>query len=156
MLFRSAYSASAAYAQGQREEAENMMLGVIGTQTDKTSDALQAFIGLIDDMPVSEERFTESANSLINRYRTNQISFREVIGAVRSWERLGLEGDPRRERFAQLQEATIDQMLQFQQEHVANRPKLISIVGDLSIIDTEELTQFGEVQQVEVDQLFVE
>lgn len=151
-----AYSASAAYAQGQREEAENMMLGVIGTQTDKTSDALQAFISLIDDMPVSEERFTESANSLINRYRTNQISFREVIGAVRSWERLGLEGDPRRERFAQLQEATIDQMLQFQQEHVANRPKLISIVGDLSIIDTEELTQFGEVQQVEVDQLFVE
>ena len=79
-----------------------------------------------------------------------------MIGAVRSWERLGLEGDPRRERFAQLQEATIDQMLQFQQEHVANRPKLISIVGDLSIIDTEELTQFGEVQQVEVDQLFVE
>ncbi len=151
-----AYSASAGYAQGSRENDQNLMLGVIGTQTDKTPDALNAFVDLIDNMPVSSERFEESVNALINRYRTNQISFREVIGAVRSWERLGLEGDPRRERFAQLQEATVNDMVQFQREHVANKPKLISIVGDLSIIDTESLEQFGEVTEIEIDELFVE
>ena len=37
-----------------------------------------------------------------------------------------------------------------------NRPKLISIVGDLSIIDTNELEQFGTVEEVQVEQLFVE
>ena len=151
-----AYSAQARYSQGSRENAENLMLGVIGTQTDKTVDALTAFLDLIDNMPRSSERFEESVNSLLNRYRTAKLNFREVIGAVRSWERLGFETDPRRERFQQLQNASLDELLAFQQEHVQNRPKLISIVGDLSIIDANELEQFGTVEEVQVEQLFVE
>ena len=132
------------------------MLGVIGTQTDKTVDALVAFIDLIDNMPASTERFDESVNSLLNRYRTSKVSFRQVIGAVRGWERLGIEGDPRRRRFQELQSASMDDLLNFQRQHVKDRPKLISIVGDLSILDTEELEQFGTVQQLQVDDLFVD
>jgi predicted Zn-dependent peptidase len=151
-----AYSASARYLPGDRLDAENLMLGVIGTQTDKTVDALAAFIDLIDNMPQSSERFDESVNSLVNRYRTSKLNFREVIGAVRSWERQGYEGDPRRERFQELQRASLDDMVQFQQEHVKDRAKIISVVGDLSIIDTEELAQFGTVQEVQVEDLFVD
>jgi predicted Zn-dependent peptidase len=151
-----AYSASARYAQGGRVNAQNLMLGVIGTQTDKTVDALSAFIDLIDNMPSSTDRFEESVNSLLNRYRTSKVNFRQVIGAVRGWERLGIEGDPRRQRFQQLQSASMDDLLRFQQEHVKDRPKLISIVGDLSILDTEELEQFGTVQQLQVEDLFVD
>jgi len=151
-----AYSASATYAQGSRLDDQNLMLGVIGTQTDKTVDALNAFIDLIDNMPASTERFDESVNSLLNRYRTSKINFREVIGAVRTWERLGLEGDPRRQRYDELQNATMEDLLNFQSTHVANRPKLISVLGDLSVIDTEELEQFGTVEEVQIDDLFVE
>lgn len=151
-----AYSASARYAPGNRLNAENLMLGAIGTQTDKTADALAAFIDLIDNMPSSSERFEESVNAQVNRYRTSKLSFREVIGAVRSWERQGFESDPRRERFQQLQDATLEEMEEFQQTHIKDRAKLISIVGDLSIIDTEELEQFGSVQEVQVEDLFVD
>jgi len=151
-----AYSAAAAYSQGGRVNAENLMLGAIGTQTDKTVEAIDAFVGLIDEMPVSEQRFQESAESMLNRYRTSKINFREVIGAVRGWERLGLEGDPRRERYQQLQTASVDDLVEFQQNHVKDRPKLISIVGDLSIIDTEELEQFGTVKEIQVEDLFVD
>ncbi|MDA1370005.1 MAG: insulinase family protein [Proteobacteria bacterium] len=151
-----AYSASARYAQGGRLNDQNIMLGAIGTQTDKTVDALAAFIDLIDNMPASSERFEESVNSQLNRYRTSKLSFREVIGAVRSWERLGFETDPRRARYQELQAASMEDLLEFQQQHVKDRPKLISIVGDLSIIDTEELAQFGTVEEVQVDQLFVD
>jgi predicted Zn-dependent peptidase len=150
-----AYSASARYAQGGRLNGENLVLGAIGTQTDKTVDALQAFIDLIDNMPSSSERFEESVNSLLNRYRTSKLNFREVIGAVRSWERMGFETDPRRARYQQLQDASMEDLLEFQEQHVKNRAKLISIVGDLSIIDVEELEQFGTVQEIQVDQLFV-
>jgi hypothetical protein len=50
----------------------------------------------------------------------------------------------------------MDDLVNFQREHVKGRPKLISIVGDLSILDTQELEQFGTVQQLQVDDLFVE
>jgi len=151
-----AYSAAASYAQGGRENAENLMLGAIGSQTDKTVDAVSAFVDLIDNMPESTERFDESVSSLLNRYRTSKLSFREVIGAVRSWERLGLEGDPRRARYQQLQQVTMDDLLAFQRERVKDRPKLISIVGDTSVIDTEALSQFGSVREVQVDDIFVD
>jgi len=151
-----AYSASARYAQGSRENAENLMLGAIASQTDKTVDALGAFIDLIDNMPESTERFDDSVSSLLNRYRTSKVGFREVIGVVRSWERLGIEGDPRRARFEALQNVTMADLLNFQQEHVRGRPKLISIVGDLSIIDQAELEQFGTVREVQIDEIFID
>ena len=151
-----AYSASARYAQGSRLNDQNLMLGSIGTQTDKTVDALGAFLDLIDNMPVSSERFEETRESLLNRYRTSKISFREVIGAVRGWERLGLNNDPRRESYEQLQTLSMQELINFQQQHIKDRPKLISIVGDVAIIDADELAQFGEVQQVQVEELFVE
>ena len=132
------------------------MLGAIGTQTDKTVEALNAFIDLIDNMPSSSERFEEAVNSQLNRYRTSKLNFREVIGAVRSWERLGFETDPRKDRYQQLQTASLEDLQSFQAEHVKGRPKLISIVGDLSIINTEELEQFGTVEEVQIDQLFVD
>ncbi len=151
-----AYSAAASYAQGSREDAENLMLGAIGSQTDKTADAVAAFVDLIDNMPESTDRFNEAVNSLLNRYRTSKLSFREVIGAVRSWEQLGIEGDPRRERYQQLQNVTMEDLLAFQREHVRGRPKLISIVGDTSVIDTGELARFGTVKEVQVNEIFVD
>jgi predicted Zn-dependent peptidase len=151
-----AYTAGARYAQGGRLNDQNIMLGTIGTQTDKTVDALSAFLDLIDNMPESDERFETSVESLMNRYRTSKISFRQIIGAVRGWERLGIQGDPRRESYQKLQTASMADLLSFQQAHVKDRPKLITIVGDLSILDEEELEQFGTVKEIQVDDLFVD
>ncbi len=150
-----AYSAQAQYAQGGRLNAENLGLGAISSQNDKTVEALGAFLDLFDNMPVSGERFEEAKSSLENRYRTSTVGFRQVSGTVRSWERLGLNGDPRPARFATLQSSTLEDMLAFQRRNIAGKPKLISIVGDLSRIDTDALAAFGSVKQIDVDELFV-
>ena len=47
---------------------------------------------------------------------------------------------------------SLQDLLDFQQNHVADRAKLISVVGNLSVIDTEALASFGEVQEVEIEQ----
>ena len=92
---------------------------------------------------------------MLNRYRTSKLNFREVIGAARTWERQGLEGDPRRDNYRKLLVTELADLLEFQAEHVRDREKLISIVGDLSIINVDELKQFGSVQQLQVEDLFV-
>lgn len=151
-----AYSAQAQYAQGGRLNAENLGLGAISSQNDKTVDALAAFLDLFENMPVSGERFEEAKSSLQNRYRTATIGFRQINGTVRGWERLGLSDDPRAARFAQLNGSTLEDMLAFQRRHIAGKPKLISIVGDMSRIDAQALAPYGELTQIEVEQLFVE
>jgi hypothetical protein len=107
-------------------------------------------------MPRSSERFDEAKNSLLNRYRTSTVGFRQVIPTVRSWERQGLTEDPRARRFEQLQEMTLEDLLAFQRDHIAGRPKLISIVGDLSRVQPEQLEDQGQLRQLTVDELFVE
>jgi len=151
-----AYAVGAGYATGDRKGDQNIVWGGLGCQTDKTPEAVEAFIDLIDHLPKSPERFDEARDSILNRYRTDKIGFRGVIGAVRSWERLEVPIDPRKWRFEQIQGADMDLMLQFHKAHIPNRPKLISIVGDRNKMDMERLAKVGKVIEVRLEDIFVD
>lgn len=150
-----AYSCGARYVTGYRAGDQNIMLGAIQTQCDKTVDALDAFLALFDRLPESPERFNATKEFLINQYRTGKIGFRGIIGAVRSWERLGLTPDPRTRRFEALQGGSLADVVRFHAEYIANRPKLISIVGDQTKTDMATLAKFGAVREVSTDEIFV-
>ena len=151
-----AYSTHARYAMGNRKSDQSMMWGYIACQADKTPEAVKALIDLIDNLPVSPERFGEARQSILNRYRTAKIGFRDITDAVRSWERLEVPIDPRKWRFEQIQKSNIDIMLQFHQAHLQNRPKIISIVGDQNKMDMEALTKVGKVIEIGLEQIFVD
>lgn len=150
-----AYSAGAVYRQGYRAKDQDSMVGVIQSQNDKAPEALSLFVNLIDTLPVSEERFAIAKESLINQYRTGKVGFRGIIGVVRTWERQGLTPDPRVHRFAELQDATLQTVLDFQKSIVAGKPKLVSIVGDPAKIDMPSIEKEGTVRNVAVDEIFV-
>ncbi len=150
-----AYSAWARYFNGNRKGDQNLLAGSIACQPDKTIEAVEAFIDLIDNMPVTPERFEEARASILNRYRTSKIGFRRVLGSVRSWERLGVPVDPRKSRFERIQAAEMDDMLGFYGKNLKNRVKLISIVGDKNKIDLAALEKFGTVSEVGLEDIFV-
>ncbi len=149
-----AYSVGALYFNGRDKADYNYMVGGMGTQADKTPEAVAAFVGLLDDIPSSPERFTAAQLSVLNKYRTERLGFRSVLGAVRGWERKGLAGDPRSWRFEQIQASDLDEVLEFYRQHVQGRPKLISITGDKSKMDFEALAAQGEIVELSLDALF--
>ncbi len=151
-----AYSAGALYHVGTRVDDENLMIGAIGCQADKTPEAVAAFLNIIDNLPESPDRMTEALTALDNQYRTSKIGFREVIGAVRAWEKLGLAPDPRKKQFAALHSAGLDTVLAFHKQRVEDRAKLISVVGDKSRIDMNALKEYGAVTEVGLGDLFVD
>ena len=131
------------------------MVGAIACQADKTPEALETLLKLFDNMPTSPERFNETRDSIISRYRTGKIGFRDIIGAVRSWERLELPIDPRRERFTKVQRLGLDQVVQFQREHLKDRRRLVSIVGDRRKFDLDQFKKHGAVQELGLQDIFV-
>ncbi|MBT7858828.1 MAG: insulinase family protein, partial [Gemmatimonadetes bacterium] len=149
-----AYSAWARYFTGNRQGEPNVMVGSIGCQTDKTIEALQAFLGLIDDMPRSADRFAEAQETQINSLRTSRVSFRDLLGTIRLWERQDVTIDPRPWRFSKMQQAGFDDVLSFHADHIAGRPKLVTVVGDLSKMDRTALARLGAVRQVEIADIF--
>jgi len=150
-----AYQAFGSYYQGSRRDAENLMQGYIATQADKTPEAIAAFVELIDNLPESDPRFETVRQQLLNKYRTSRTSFREVLGAVRSWELYGLDGDPRKAHFEQAQSIQTADMMAFHAAEISGRPKRISIVGDTSRIDMEAVSALGTVIELTADDLIV-
>ena len=150
-----AYAADARYLAGDRKGDQDLMVGIIGTQADKTSDAVGAFIDLMDNLPVSEDRFDAAREAVLNDYRTSKLGFREVLGAVASWERQGLPVDPRIARYEQLLNAKLDMMLSFYSEHLKGRRKLISIVGDKNKINMDNLAKYGKITELTLADIFV-
>ncbi|PYK57253.1 MAG: hypothetical protein DME21_17755 [Verrucomicrobia bacterium] len=150
-----AYSAYAVYSNGGRKDEQNVMVGGISCQADKTSEALDAFMDLFENLPTSPERFRETRDSVISRYRTGKIGFREILGSVRSWERLEVPIDPRKERFAKVRQLGLDQVVQFQKQHLKGRPRLISIVGDRKKFDLERLKKAGAITELQLKDIFV-
>ena len=132
------------------------MTGSIETQVDKSIESLKAFLDLIDHLPESPERFEEARQSLLNLYRTGKIGFRGLIPVVRSWERMGIPvADPRREQFPKIQAADMSIIEDFHKKEITGRPKLISILGDKSKIDLDQLRTEGEVREIKLDEIFV-
>ena len=150
-----AYGAWSRYYPGSRKDDQNLMWGRIECQTDKTPEAVEAFIDLIDNLPVASGRFGVAREAVLNRYRTYKLTFREVLGAVGSWERLGVEVDPRKARFEKTLNAQIDLVLQFHKARISGRPKLISVVGDSGKIDMARLRKIGRVVNVGLEDIFI-
>jgi predicted Zn-dependent peptidase len=149
-----AYSAGARYVEGGELDEQNIMVGVIGSQADKTVEAVKAFIELLDNLPASEERFATTRESLLNRYRTGKIGFRGIAGAVQAWEKLALEGDPRATGYTAAQAGSLPNLLAFHQNIIAGRPKIISIVGDGAKIGLDKLGEIAPVRAVAVEEIF--
>jgi len=149
-----AYSTWAYFFEAARTEDRNMASGYISTQADKTGEAVAAFVGLFDQMPVTPARFASAREALLGRWRSERLGFRRVLEAVRSWELQGLAADPRAETYRQLQEASIADLLAFYRDHVQGKAKLISIVGDRRRLDLDALRQHGEVIEVRLEDIF--
>jgi predicted Zn-dependent peptidase len=149
-----AYQVGAVYSNGSRKGEDNLMIGAIGCQADKTPEALDAFLDLFEKLPASPERFTDTRDAILSRYRTGKIGFRDIISSVRSWERLEVPIDPRRARFEKIQQLGLDDVLRFDQEHLQHRPKLISIVGDKNKIDLEKIRKGGAMMELELKDIF--
>ena len=149
-----AYSAWAWQFTADRKADHNLFSGFVGSQVDKAPEAVGAFLDLIDDMPESDERFEAAQKALVEQYRTQRLGFREVLGAVRKWEHQQVPVDPRAWRFERIRQASLEQLLQFHEEQIAGRSKMISIVGDENKIDLEELGRYGKVRRVDVADIF--
>jgi predicted Zn-dependent peptidase len=149
-----AYSAGARYLHAQRADDPNLMVAVLGCQADKTPEALETFIGLLDEMPESPERFDAAQAGMINQYRTSRLDFRRILTEVRKWNRQGVAVDPRAWRLEQIQRGSLEGMLEVYRERIQGRPKLISIVGNSSKFDLASLAQYGEITELGVEDIF--
>lgn len=148
-----AYDAGTIYRDAAWKTDGNIFFGILGTQADKTLDAIDVLMRIVKEMPASEDRMANAKRTIDETYRTARIGFRIIPGTVLSWWRQGLDGDPRPWNWEQAKKMTLADLSAFS-GRFKSMPYTITIVGDKSRFDMAKLAQFGDVVEMTPDQLF--
>lgn len=149
-----AYSAGGAFVMGTEPGEKSLMIQVAGTQAEQTNVALNAMNDLFQNMPREEGRFQQSVTAVENRFRTDRVGFRSLIGTVRQWERLGYKEDPNIAWFAGLNQLTWEDFQAFYTNDIKDGPWRVTVVGNRARIGSLDLEKSTVLNTVAVKDLF--
>lgn len=147
-----AYYAYAYVATGTTPEDDWALAGGLGTQADKTAGALSVYLSLLRDRPIDDARLADALESLDSQYRSSRVDPRWITYWVDSWRLRGESEDPRPWQWAQIQNLDSHEVAAFAKSY-ADRPVLVSIVGDRNRVDMEALAKLGKVVEVKAADL---
>nr|WP_203558274.1 M16 family metallopeptidase [Bacteroides sp. 224] len=126
----------------------------IATQNDKMIDAIGAFNDIINNMPQSENAFSLAKDAIIGRLRTERITKNAVLWNYISAQDLGLTTDKRIKLFNEVQNMTIQDVVNFQEKWVKDRTYTYCILGDEKSLDMKSLEKLGPIERLSTEDLF--
>ena len=129
-------------------------MGKIGTQADKTVQAITIFDSLVRFMPAKPERTRMIQQYLTNSSLSKRPHFRDLSAQVVGWQNQGFNTDPAFTKQKAYENLKFDDIQHFYTSNLTDKPMVICIVGDKKRIDTKELEKFGKVVFVKEKELF--
>ncbi len=149
-----AYAAGARFRKPPLENSPALFYGYIGTQDDKTVEAVSVFTDLVRNMPRKEERMGYIREFLTQASLSSRPSFRDISETYISWKRLGYTSDPNEALAESFRDMDFQLLLEFYESHLQEEPLTVCIVGDKKRIDTQALQQFGKISYVKEKKLY--
>jgi zinc protease len=149
-----AYGAGAAYKIPNKANKKSSFYGYVGTQDDKTMEAIEVFTGLIKNMPEKADRMENVKRFLIQSAYTSYPSFRELTEVVSAWKDKGYNSDPNEFLASKINAMDFNDIVDFYKKNIQPKPIVYSIVGDKKRIDLKELEKYGKIIYLKEDKLF--
>lgn len=149
-----AYTAGARYRTPIRENKNCNFLGYVGTQADKTNEAVEIFVGLVRNMPEKEERMPMIKDYLQLSAVTSKPHFRDLSERVYAYRLKGYDDDPNKLKLNAYKELKFNDILHFHTQYLQNNPMIVAMVGDKKKFDLNKLSEMGEVIFIKEKKLF--
>lgn len=131
------------------------LYGYIGTQSDKVADAIDVFMGLVNDMPDYPDRIDNIKNFIEQLFLISRPDMRSKAALFEQWKRIGYTDDPSKVNMQAVKDLTYDDIRSFYEANVKDRPMTIMIIGDPKGINMKQIqAKYGKVQKVNVNKLF--
>lgn len=135
---------------------EWMFMGYVGTQADKTIEALQVYIDLLMNMPQARENFEVIKTNMRESLLSEKPGFRSRSVVIELWKRFGYTQDPAIDDLKRIEELTFDDVVKFYEENIKGKPIAIAIVGSPKDVKEKDLAQFGKVVKIQRSKLFTD
>ena len=153
--FRSlAYATGATLTTPPTPERPVHFSGYIGTQSDKTNEAVDLFMSLVREMPQKPDRMDMIKRHIAASTATQRPGFRHLSRSLVSWEQRGFTRDPAAVTLEGLDRITADDLFAYQKENLALSPFAIIIAGNARQFDRRALANHGEVTRIRLRNLY--
>lgn len=149
-----AYSSFATYTTARDTVKPQYTFGYLGTQTDKTIEAIEAMLGLLKTMPVDTLKFEQAKSSIKQKIASNRTTRAGKLYSYLADRKLDYSYSKQKDIYEGLDELMVADIVNFHKEKIANNHYTIIIIGNTKELDMKALRDFGEVELLQVADLF--
>ena len=126
----------------------------VGTQPDKTIEAVEVLAGLLTDLPEYPDRMDGIKAYLSNGTEIANEQRSSYLLDVARWKTMGYSGNPKTIEKSGIQALSFEDLRQVYKERIQEKKYAIAILGDFSKIDTDDLKAFGKIIKINKNDLF--
>ena len=126
-----------------------------GTQADKTMEAIATIDSLLRQMPMKEENLESARQSVLSDIQNDYPTFRDMCKYVANQQGKGYTSDPNAETARLLPAVSVEDVMQFYQQHVAkNENRVWIIIGDKKLTDMKALARYGRIVELKKEDVY--
>ena len=153
--FRSlAYSARGGYRKPFFFDKTGRYEGYMGTQADKTIDAIETYMNLLSEMPQKANRMEGIKSGMLQSLTSSRSNFRGIGNTLRTWRKQGFKEDPKVMQKEVYENAEFEDLIKFYKEYIQDKPYTIAIVGNKEKIDFNKLSNYGNIIELKKEDIF--
>lgn len=149
-----AYSAFSAYAGASKANDPDYVYAYVGTQANKMSQAMDAMLELMNNMPEAVENFDAAKESTLKRMAAERINKTNIFWSYERLKKKGMTENNKKEMYEAVQNMTLEDLRNFFNENIKGSNYDLMVIGNKKDVDIKALEKFGKVKELDVDYLF--
>jgi predicted Zn-dependent peptidase len=149
-----AYAVYSIYQNGAKKQDPYYIMSYVGTQADKMPETMKSMFDLLNDMPRADRLFEQAKSAIRNKIETERITRQNILMQFETARRMGLDHDVRKDIYDQVPTMSFDQVENFQKQNIKDHNYAILVLGSKKKIDMNDLSKYGQVQELTLDQIF--
>lgn len=151
-----AYTTTGMFISPLEKNHPGFFYAYIGCQVDKSNEAIVVLDSIIHFLPKKPERLQMIKSGLINSMSANYPNFRYISTYISFGREQGDEQSKDLKKYEIYKSLTFDNIVDFYQQNLLNRPRVITLYGNLDKIDLKNLSKYGEIKKLKIKDIRVD
>ncbi|MAR39492.1 MAG: peptidase M16 [Flavobacteriales bacterium] len=149
-----AYSVYSTYSIPKEGDKSHYSFSYVGTQSDKLQEALYSMTDLLENMPQADENMNNAKEGIEQKIRTERLTKSKILSEYEKAQKMGINYDLREDIYNKVQNFDMTTLLDFHNNYVAGKNRVVMILGDKEKLDMDVLKEYGEIKFLTLEDIF--
>ncbi|MFO0322217.1 MAG: M16 family metallopeptidase [Bacteroidota bacterium] len=126
----------------------------IGSQADKLPEALAGMYNLLNNLPKSDNSLSSAKELILQNIKNERINKSNILFNYVNAKKFNLQTDIRKSIYEKVSSMNFENLKDFQETNVKNKPFSILLLGKKELLDLKTLEKYGPIKHLSLTELF--